>query len=346
MFRRGAPGKPVSPPFRTIPMRKKTSKARRHRHHVKVLKSEVMSPRIAWFTILVFLKLLVKVAALIGILLGIAYGIRQAIEHTFHQNPDFRLQAINLNQNDVLDEASLVEQVGIDLSGNIFDFDVELLENRLLAIPAISSAKVERNLPGTLDFTISTRKPIAWIACPEEEYPIARVQGSLLVDHEGYTYPCPTRQVAGCQSLPILILAPHSEHPVTAGVTLSHPQYKHCLHLLKAISSKYPNDIPSIHSISQDNEWSLSMTTNSGTVATFGLGDHARQLDYFNRSLLHAQKKGYQIATINLIPKQNVPITVIGDANPPRAILVTEQDLAPTQESRQTNDLRSLLNRN
>jgi len=327
-------------------MRKKTSKARRHRHHVKVLKSEVMSPRIAWFNALGFLKLLAKAATVVGILLAIAYGVRQAIEHTFHQNPDFRLQAINLNQNDVLDEASLVEQLGIDLSGNIFDFDVAILEKRLLAIPAISAAKVERNLPGTLDFSISTRKPIAWLACPEEDHPIARVQGSLLVDHEGFTYPCPAGQVAGCQTLPIFVLAPDSEHPLTAGILLDHPQYRHCLHLLKAVSAKHPEDIPSIHSISQDNEWSLSMTTNSGTVATFGLGDHARQLDYLKEALLHARKKGYQIATINLIPKQNVPITVLGDDNPPRAIPVSEEILTPAPESRRTNDLRSLLNRN
>ncbi len=311
-----------------------------------MLKSEVMSPRIAWFSLLAFLKLLGKVAGVIGILVGIAYGIRQAIEHTFHQNPDFRLQIINLNENDVLDEAALVEQLAIDLSGNIFDFDIDFLERQLLKNPAVSTARVERNLPGTLDFQITTRKPVAWIACPEQDVPIARVQGSLLVDYNGHTYPCPARQVEKGRALPILILAPDSQHPISSGITLDHPQYRHCLHLLKSINAGFLDKIPSIHSISQENEWSLSLTTNDGTVATFGLGDHARQLDYFGRALLHAQKKGYQIATINLIPKQNVPITVRGEVDPPRAILVPEETRAPTQQTRQTNDLRSLLNRN
>ncbi len=48
-------------------MRKRSSKARRHRHHVKVLKSEVMSPRIAWFNFLGFLRGLTKVALVIGL---------------------------------------------------------------------------------------------------------------------------------------------------------------------------------------------------------------------------------------------------------------------------------------
>ncbi len=101
-------------------MRKRTSKARRYRHDVKVLKSEVMSPRIVWFSFLGALQLAAKTALLIGVLLALGYGIRQAIEHTFHKNPDFRLQAINLNPNDVLDEPSLVDLLGIDLAGNIF----------------------------------------------------------------------------------------------------------------------------------------------------------------------------------------------------------------------------------
>jgi hypothetical protein len=331
-------------------MRKRTAKARRYRHHVKVLKSEVMSPRIAWFNFLGILKLAAKVALCISVLLGIAYGIRQAIEHTFHQNPDFKLQAISLNTNDVLDESALVEQLGIDLSGNIFDFDVDVLEQQLLSIPAISTARVYRNLPGTLEFEITTRKPVAWIACPEEHHPAERAQGNLLVDHEGFTYPCPPGQVTACKALPIVILAPDADHPVLPGRTLDHPQYRHCLYLLKAILSKRPDDIPSIHSISQVNEWSLNLTTRTGTVATFSLGDHKRQLDYLNRAMRHSREKGYEIATINLIPKQNVPITVFGDDKPPRAIPVQEEKLeekpAQIRASRQQSDLRSLLNRN
>ena len=69
-----------------------------------------MSPRIAWFNFLDFLKLLTKLAVFIGVLLSIAYGVREAIEHTFHRNSDFRLQVVNLNPNDVLDETALVER--------------------------------------------------------------------------------------------------------------------------------------------------------------------------------------------------------------------------------------------
>ena len=72
-------------------MRLRPSKARRHRHQVKVLKSEVMSPRIAWINFLGALRTLTKITLFIGLLVAVAFGIREAIEYAFHRNPDFQL---------------------------------------------------------------------------------------------------------------------------------------------------------------------------------------------------------------------------------------------------------------
>jgi hypothetical protein len=166
------------------------------------------------------------------------------------------------------------------------------------------------------------------------------------VDHQGFTYPCPKLQLKKTVNLPIFILASNPEHPVQAAKIIEHPEYRHCMHLLTAFRSTYPADISMIESISQTNEWSLNLKTRSGTEATFGLGEHKRQLDYLGKALHHAQKKDYQIATINLIPKRNVPITVLGGNKPPRAIPVLEQPISNDIESRRVNDLRSLLNRN
>jgi cell division septal protein FtsQ len=327
-------------------MRKRSSKARRHRHHVRVLKSEVMSPRIAWFNFLGFLRSLTKAALVVGFLLAVAYGIREAVEHTFHRNPDFRLKVIKLNANDVLDEGELVSLLKIDLSANIFDFDVDQLERELLEMPAIASAKVERNLPGTLDFSITTRKPVAWIACPEEGFPAERKANSLLVDNNGFPYPCPPGQAEVSQDLPILVLAPDAAHPVLPGKNIDHQQYRHCLKLLKAFVADYPASLQLVDTISQANDWSLCMNTRNGTVATFGLGDHGRQLEYLARALDHSRREGYAISTINLIPKRNVPITVTEDSAPPRAIPVSEEAVVGSPADRQSDDVRSLLNRN
>ena len=327
-------------------MRKRTTKTRRHRHHVKVLKSEVMTPRIAWFSFLAFLNVLLKVSLVFALLIAVAYGVLQAIEHSFNKNPDFRLQAIDLNENNVLDEAGVVEHLNIDLSANIFDFDVEQLEEKLLLIPAISKAEVKRDLPGTLEIRITTRRPIAWIASPLEGVPAQRRSDALLVDRDNVVYPCPPGQVKGCMNLPIILLSPVASSPLKAGEKLTHPQFRHCLHLIQAITKFDPSDLAKVETISQENEWSLKMMTRNGTAATFGLGNHERQLRYLRQALSHAQEKGYHIETINLIPKRNVPITVSDNAEPPRAIPVPQSEIADQPQSRKEQDLRNLLNRN
>ena len=327
-------------------MRQRTSKARRHRHQVKVLKSEVMSPRIAWINFLGVLRALIKISLMIGLLLAVAYGIRVAIEHTFHRNPDFQLKAINLNSNDVLDEVELVSLLNIDIAANIFEIDVNALEAKLRDQDAIASADVERNLPGTLNFQIITRKPVAWIACKEEGFSSTRGFGSLLVDHEGFTYRCPAGQVATNHALPILSIAKDDDHPIRVGKILKHPQYHETLRLLNSLISQCPEEIQMVDSISQANDWSLILMTRGGTAATFGLGDHDRQIEYLRHALAHAQRKNYKIGTINLIPKRNVPISLSTDSPPPRAIPVIEETLEAAPSHTQSDDLRNLLNRN
>jgi hypothetical protein len=327
-------------------MLKHRKKNRRHRHQVKVLKSEVMSPRIAWFNFLDFLKFLTKTTAVLALLAAIGYGVREAIEYTFHQNPDFRLQAIHLNANDVIDEADLVEHLQIDLEANIFDFDLSSMEQKLTAIPAIETAKIDRELPGTLVFQVTTRQPRAWIACPEDGFDTKRGTNQLLIDQNGFLYPCPEQQLELAATLPIIHLKPDPEHPIRPGINLGHSEFRRCNHLLTAFRDSFPEDIEIIESIYQLNPWSINLTTRSGTLATFGLDDHKRQLDYFNQALHHARKKGYEIETINLIPKQNVPLTIRDEEAPPRAIPVGEIPVADPTDSRRNNDLQSLLNRN
>lgn len=309
-------------------MPKKSTRARHHRHHVKVLKSEVMSPRIAWFNFLDALKRLSKLALLITVLGVAGYGIRKAIEHTFHNNSDFRLQVINLNPNDVLNTAGLVEHLEIDLAANIFDFDVTHMRQQLLQIPGVKDAAVERELPGTLSFKITTRSPSTWVAVKKNHatQSTRKIHG-LLVDQHGFIYPCPENQFPQAKNLPVIFLSSHPDHPLQAGANLKHPEYHRCSSLLSSFSSVFPEDISMIEAIYQTNTWSICLETRSGATATFGLDEHERQLDSFSKALQHARKKTYDIETINLIPKQNIPITVKEPQDPPRAIPVHEEDL-------------------
>jgi hypothetical protein len=327
-------------------MKQKTTRNRRHNRQ-SVLEVRVMSPRIAWFGFLKLLGRLVKIACVLAVLTGIGWGVWRGMKHAFYQNPDFRLQAIDLNDNPVIDEVGVVETIGIDLAAcpSLFDIDVKEACRRLRALPAITDARVERHLPGSLVVRVIPRSPKAWISCPDAGLKEVRRAGAMLVDHEGVAYPCPDLQAESAATLPVIELSASADHPIISGSKILHPSLEHCLLLLDSARKADRDAIQWIESIRQVNEWSLELFTRNGTAATFSLGDHPRQIENLRAALDHAGEKGYTIATINLIPKHNIPVTVREGEAPPKAILVSPKKKAPGDSSRDS-DLGAILNRN
>jgi len=324
--------------------KRRTSKTRR-RATTSVLEARVISPRIFWFKCLGFIGGLAKLSFVLAAIAAIGWGIWQGVHKAFYQNPDFTLRAIDLNPNPVIDEAGLAEITGLDLTSNLFEIDIEILEAKLAALPAITAADVDRHLPDTLVVRVSTRTPQAWIASPDAGIPVNRAVGAMLVDRSGVAYPCPELQLASAAKLPVIVLSASPEHQIKVGGKISHPELRPCLALLE---SSYRTDADAarwIDSIRQANAWSLLLTTRDGTRATFGFRDHPRQIRRLREALDHAQGKGYTIDTINLIPKENVPITLRDEVVAPRAIPVPEPSPEERRAERRVQDLNSLLNR-
>lgn len=328
-------------------MKQKTTRNRRHNRQ-SVLEVRVMSPRIAWFGFLKLLGKLVKIACVLAVLAGIGWGVWRGVKHAFYQNPDFRLQVIDLNPNPVIDEVGVADTVDIDLTAcpSLFDIDVSEACRKLQSLPAVTEARVERHLPGTLVVRVIPRSPKAWISCPDEGIKKVRRAGGMLVDHEGVAYPCPELQAPSAAALPVIALTASADHPIIVGSKVRHPSLEHCLRLLDAARKADPDAAQWIESIRQENEWSLELLTRQGTSAVFSLGDHPRQIESLRAALDQAGAKGYNIETINLIPKYNIPITVRDGDAPPKAILVFPKERAGGEDSRRASDLGSILNRN
>lgn len=305
-----------------------------------------MSPRIAWLGFLRIAGRLAKLACILAVITAIGWGVWQGIQRAFYKNPDFRLQVIDLNSNPVIDEIGLAEAAGIDLTASLFDIDVENVATKLKALPAIADARAERHLPGTLMVRVIARTPRAWISCPQAGLSEVRRPGAMLVDHGGVAYPCPELQLESAMKLPLIQLPASEKNPIVAGQHLGHPELAHCFRLLDSAREADPEAVHWIESVKQVNEWSLLLVTRQGTSATFGLGDHERQIRSLRAAMEHASQQGYSISTINLIPKHNIPITVRDEATAPHAIPVSEPGPGEIREDRRARDLSTLLNRN
>lgn len=290
-----------------------------------VLHLRVVTPRTVWFGILRCLGGLVKLAALAVLVAGLGWAAWQGIQQAFHKNPDFRIAVIDLNPNPVIDELEFARLAGIDLTQKpgLFEVDVQHATEQLRALPALVDAKVERHLPDTLIVRVIPRSPRVWLDLGSEKTQ-PHSTGGILVDTDGIAYPCPANLTESLATLPIIRLADHPEHPVLIGQAVSHPSYAYCLALYDAARAADPSAPTWIRSIRQANSWSLVLSTRSHTEATFSLGDHARQMDQLRAALDHASNAGMTIASINLIPRYNVPATLASHQPPPRAVPVEE----------------------
>jgi hypothetical protein len=326
-------------------MKKRRTSTTCRRATTSVLEARVISPRIFWYKCLGFLGGLAKLSFVLAAIAAVGWGIWQGVHKAFYQNPDFTLRAIDLNPNPVIDEAGLAEITGLDLASNLFEIDIENLEAKLSSLPAITEAHVDRHLPDTLVVRVSTRMPQAWIACPDAGIPVNRAAGGILADRSGVAYPCPELQLESAAKLPVIVLSGSPEHEIKVGEKISHPELRPCLALLESSNRTDAEAARWIDTVRQANAWSLLLTTHEKTLATFGLRDHPRQIRRLREALGHAQRKGYTIDTINLIPKENVPITLRDVAPAPRAIPVPEPSPDERRAERRVQDLNSLLNR-
>ena len=312
----------------------------------KVLEVRVMSPRIAWFEFLSLAGKLTKIACILAVLTGIGWGVWQGIQRAFYKNPDFQLQVIDLNPNPVIDEIGLAEKTGIDLTASLFEIDVKEITAKLKDLPEIAEAHVERHLPGKLVVRVTPRTPRAWISCPEAGLTDVRQVGAMLVDHGGIAYACPPLQLESALSLPTIQLPISNQNPIQAGKHLGHKELAHCKRLLEAAYDLDPAGIQWIESVKQVNEWSLLLITRQGTAATFGLGDHERQITCLRTAMDHSNQKGYTIDTINLIPKRNIPITLQEEMPAAKMAPVSEPTAGQIRKEKHGRDLKTLLNRN
>lgn len=313
-----------------------------------ILEVRVSSPRLVWLGFCGILARAIKLGFLLAVIAALGWAGHQGYKRVVLDNPDFQLRVIDLNDNPVIDERGLVELTGLDLTSNITRVDSAGMTETLLDQPAITDARIERHMPDTLVVRVTTREPRAWIAMPGGGLPAERAVGGLLIDADFVPYPCPELQLEEALALPIILLNEESGQPIKPGRPLRHETLRQCARLLDNAVEHTPELVATLDTLDQPNPWSVRAVTRDGTEAVFGLRDHPRQLVRLRAALAHAGRNSRELATINLIPRENIPITLKSDsAPPPRAIPVEEPPVsaADVRQDRRAADLDSLLNR-
>jgi len=323
-------------------MFKKRTTRVRHSKELTRLQVNVLSPRIIWFGVLKSFRKLTRAALVLALIGGAAWAGHEVFQQGLVKNKEFRLQVVELTPNPALDERRLIKIAGIDINGSLFECDADEIEASIRALPEVAVASVRREFPGTLVIGVIARKPFAWVASASQGIPARDPDTGLVVDRNGIAFQCPPALLDTATRLPVIQIGEGGE-AMAAGKRVTHPEFDRLKRLYKVACEEIPGAEEWVYSLRQSREWSLEMLSRDGTVASFGLGDHERQMKDLKAALDHARDKDQQIASIELIPERNIPVVLRG-GGVPRAILVDDPAPAATPD-RRSRDLHDLLNR-
>lgn len=286
-------------------------------------------------------KWIVLVAVVcVGVVLG-----RSALQRVFLDSEEFALSSVEIWQWEGKDSGEtpklvnhdrLSEVTGIDIGASIFSFQLGALEEDLATLPEVKRASATRRLPNILQIRIEEREPVAWVEAPSQRIKGRSYNYGLLVDADGYCFK-PTRAMFEVvNDLPVITTGEWGEAKFVSGEVAEGREFMRALELVK-LSKRYLGEAGwSLPAIGLRNEFSLLAKTHTGTVVTFGLYEHERQLEDLLLILEHARKTSRGVKRVNLIPERNIPV-VFAKAGEGATLEVSNSPLE--------NSLESILNR-
>lgn len=278
-----------------------------------MLHLKVTSPRIVFFDCLKFGTRFLKLGLILLLMLGVGVGLGFGWQKLFVENDEFVISKVEIFQpggeeTRFLKHDRLVRKTGLDLEKTIFAIDTVDLEEALLSLPEIISAKVNRRLPGTLKIEVAERQPIAWVACRSLGIREFDRNKGFLVDIDGVPFRCASRELwEFAEQLPVVLVPKAEEGSIVEGVAIEHRGLSFALDLVRLANEKLEmTERPA--SVVVKDEILLEMQTRSGVRATMSYYDQEEQLKRLAKLTSHAQRKGRELAQVNLIPKRLAPL--------------------------------------
>ena len=245
---------------------------------------------------------LVKVCALVALLGGIGYGSTVGWKKFFWQNPDYALTDITFATDGTLtrDQARAVAK--IKPGANIYSYKTGPIRDALLALPQVESVEVVRYLPNRIEVTVKERKPTAWLAAAPGEKSAAPKPTHLL-------------DASGIVFQPRVILPEVKSLPVIAGVQTEDLEPGKKIHKAEVLAAldllrrTRETGALKVTTVDVSKGCYIVATDQKRAQITFGLDDIAGQMDRLGAVRNEATLIGQEIATINLIPVRNIPVT-------------------------------------
>ncbi|MCB1232159.1 MAG: FtsQ-type POTRA domain-containing protein [Verrucomicrobiae bacterium] len=295
--------------------------------------------------------MIIKVSAILLTLLTVSALVRWAYRQAFYENSEFRLNRFVVQTDGVLSEADVADAARVELGMNLMTIDLKSVRERLAELPMVTSVEVNRELPDRLEVKIEERVPLAWLSCPPHGVRPRNTARGFLIDEQGEVFRC-QKLLKRFLDLPV-IETYHLPKP-SEGAQMNSDEVKEAIRLVKESNQMFANDGLEVAEVRIRNAYSLTCRYNTQMEVTFGLKELDRGLQDLRWIVTHAHSAGQQLATVNVMPSRNIPVTFYTpsaiQATPFQGVPGTLRALPSAavgidpNEARLQRQLRSILN--
>ncbi len=295
--------------------RRRPSRRRRNQHLLEVTATAETTRRRRNQKILLHAG---EAAVVVGLLAFAWIGIQALLDSQVFGNPKYGVRVVEVDTDGVMTREEALARTGIREGLNIFSLDLGSAQRALASIPEVKNALVERILPDTVTIKMEGRRAVAWVAPRDNGADPSSLDAACLVDSEGVMMK-PEGFSAPRTRLPVVYGVPTEQW--RPGDTIPMPELRAALELLSLASARTNPEVP-LRAADVSKGWCIQAWGDPQTRFTFGLRDLESQLDRLQLIMLHVAQTSRKIATANLIPERNTPVTFVGD--PPPAAPVPE----------------------
>lgn len=233
--------------------------------------------------------------------------LKITVQESILKNPQFELRDVAVQTSGPLTVEKIVRATLLTRGENLLTINMRALHTRLRQLPPVKDVAIERDFDaGLMTLRITQRQPVAWLDCPKLGMVAGRSEVGYLLDHEAVPFPCDV-VTESLTALPVIRYSALAQK--TAGVAIQDLQLTSALKLLHELEERFEQGQPQVRSLDIQTPYSMVATFADKSVITFGVDDLDVQLARLDRIRLEARQRRWEIGTLNLLARQNVPIT-------------------------------------
>lgn len=247
-----------------------------------------------------------KWALALIIVICLAALLKITVRESFLNNPQFSLRQIAVRTEGPLTAQKIVRASALTSGTNLLTINMRELRGRLMLLPQVKDVKITRNYEGLLTLEVKQRQPVAWLECSKLKIYARRPDGGHFVDEEGVSFPCDVMTPA-YEALPVIRYEALSQN--TPGAPIPDFQVKSALSLLQQLQKRFEQVPDEVRLLDIQTPYSIVAAFADQSLVTFGVDDLEPQLARLDRVRHDARQRRWQIATLNLLVRHNVPVT-------------------------------------